>query len=178
MKKILLALILIFTFSLSSTLAATGDVDGFKGYKWGTDFQTIDKDKDLAWFKSVGEIGYHIGVKDIVFDKNENVKIAFEYQFYDNKLVGGMIFFYDYQINTDFSEAVESLKHRHGAHDRYNDGFYFYYLPTTIISYAASPKADSRAIMFFSRKYMREAIEREKQAEAQKKQNTYNRIFN
>jgi len=41
MKKILLALILILTVSLSTTLAATGDVNGFKGYKWGTNFETI-----------------------------------------------------------------------------------------------------------------------------------------
>jgi|GEM_PF-6860685 hypothetical protein len=181
MKKILFILTLLLTLSLSTTLASTGDIDGFKGYKWGTDFQTIDKDKQLVWLSAGDEVGHHVGIRDSVIDKNGEPKIDFAYIFYDNKLVSGMIFFYDPQNNTDFSDAIDSLKHRYGTYDEYHAPFYFYNFPTTTLFYSttgASSKIDSRAIMFYSRKYVEEAIEREKRAEAQKKQNNYNRIFN
>ena len=125
--------------------------------------------------EKIGELDYHAGGKDTVFDKNDNLEIVYAYTFYDNKLVGGKIFFYTPQSSTDFFDAVEALNHRHGKPVLASNGEYCYLLPTTIVSYKST---DIKAISLLSNDYIDGAIERSDRAKEQTKQNNYNRLFN
>lgn len=68
-------------------------IDGFKDYDWGTDFQTI-KENEIT--SDMGEFDYSIFDQDTLTTvKVDNGSVAGydaeeEYQFLDNKLVGGI----------------------------------------------------------------------------------------
>ena len=123
MKKILLALILILTVSLSTTLAATGDVNGFKGYKWGTDFETINKDKNLKyWLESPDNESEYISMNDTVNDENGDLIIGYSYLFYNNKLVSGRALLFS---DATYTAAFEKVKQQCG-NPVSKEGFYVF----------------------------------------------------
>ena len=175
MKSLLRGLLVgALLFALSGMVSAAEDVTGFKGYTWGTDFETIHQEKELSWFKNNGknsEIGEHIGIWDTQLDAKKEIAIMYNYGFYKNKLVSGMIIFYD---QTRYFEAVKLFEDKYGKHQRSNKGINYY----TFDSATISINSEMMVITFLSNRYVEDAIKREKEAEKAKKDKEFDRLFN
>ena len=159
MRKLLLG-VLLFLFTMP-VCSAEEIPDGFKGYKWGTDFILINQEKGLTWENSIDDEGIHISKID------STPNIEYRYLFYDNKLIGGIINFNDEQ---SYNKAMGLLTLKFGKANR-SQGYAWWSSPNTQIS---SPFF-SMHIEFKSSQYI---LKTKPQIEQQKKDSAYNNIFN
>ena len=101
-------------FALSGLASGAEDIPGFKGYTWGTSFEVVEQGKSLKWFRKTGrneELAEYVGLKDTERDqKGEPIGGAF-YRFYNNRLVGGEVTFFDRSL---YLEAVSALEDKMG----------------------------------------------------------------
>ena len=159
MKKILLAFILVFSFFFSSVSAEIPD--GFKGYAWGTDFWTVDKDVELYYFETrESGIGEHGGFSDTIYDSSGELAVRYEYHFYNNSLVEGAILFYD---KTEFNSAVASLKNKlsRPPEKSHKGDRQFYFGKNTIIMIDPwDSQGKHGAIPFFDSQFIEEMIKK------------------
>ena len=70
--------------ALSDVVSAAEDVTGFRGFAWGTDFEVVNREKELTWYQNVGDTGEHLSLLDTVTDEAGGVEIGYSYRFYQN----------------------------------------------------------------------------------------------
>lgn len=162
MKKTALLLLFAVFFSFSSNSFAAQDPKGFKGYPWGTDFWTIDQEKELKWDSIQNRFeGVHISMKDT------KSGVSYRYVFFDNQLIGGIIVFPD---EATYTKAMNVLYDNFGQPNR-AQGYTWWFLSDTQIK---SPFF-SKTIELTSVDYLLKV----KTTEDKKyKAESYNEIFN
>ena len=173
MVRSIFRLILLGTLllALSGMASAAEDVTGFKGFAWGTDFETVNRAKDLEWYRTTDELGKHFGMKDAVYDEQGKVAVVYLYDFYNNKLVVGDVLFVDH---SRYLEAVKLLETKYGKSLSMGGGMTYYSFESTmIVCYF-----DKNTISFFSKKYMDDKIRREDEEKKAKKDKEFDRLFN
>ncbi len=147
-------------FALSGTVSAAEDVTGFKGFAWGTNFEVVNQAKDLKWFRKTGrneELAEYVGLKDTERDqKGEPIGGAF-YRFYNNRLVGGEVTFFDRSL---YLEAVGALEGKMGKAPYRRGTESSYVLESTIIMYSSQ----HMRIQFMSKQYVSESEKRDDEA--------------
>ena len=79
----------LFLIAFSGGVSGSNDLPGFKGYLWGTGFEVINREKDLDWFENSDERGMHMSLNDGETDAQGQLKTAYLFGFYKNKLVSG-----------------------------------------------------------------------------------------
>ena len=173
MKSLLRGLLVgALLFALSGMVSGAEDVTDFKGFAWGTDFDTVDQAKNLKWFRNLGELGEHMSMEDTEYDREtKELKIGYFYDFYSNKLVSGMIFFGD---KSQYLEAIKMLEEKFGKSKYLNERVTYYSLGRTYISC----NSEQTTITFFSTEYMNDNVKRKKEAEKAKKDKDFDRLFN
>lgn len=130
MKRIFAVFILVFSVLFSPVSAEIPD--GFKGYPWGTDFWTIDKDVDLYYAGTTGNgVGRHGGYSDAILSGTGELLVLYEYRFYNNLLIEGFAAFYD---KAEYDSAVASLKSKFSVPPiSENDSQLYFYKNTAVL---------------------------------------------
>ena len=150
----------VLLFALSGLVSAAEDIPGFKGYTWGTSFEVVEQGKSLKWFRKTGrneELAEYVGLKDTERDqKGEPIGGAF-YRFYNNRLVGGEVTFFDRSL---YLEAVGALEGKMGKAPYRRGTESSYVLESTIIMYSSQ----HMRIQFMSKQYVSESEKREDEA--------------
>ena len=162
----------VLLFALSGVVSAAEDIPGFKGLAWGTDFETVNQAKELKWMGSQDELEKYMGMKDTEFDEKGNLQRAYLYNFYNNKLVMGIILFYD---RPQYFQAVKLLEEKFGKPVVLQG--------TTRTVYSLSSTdivCDSELLqmMFVSTQYAKGAVKRDEEAKKAKKDKEFDRLFN
>ena len=161
----------VLLFAFSGMVSAAEDVTGFKGFRWGTEFDVIHREKKLTWYQNIGEIGEHLSLLDAVTDEHGEVAIGFSYYFYQNKLVMGEMTF---AKKTDFLDAVRVFSEKYG-NPKFRKGSVVGYLFKSTVIFCDS---EGDSIQFWSQAYMEERDQREKAEEKAKKDKEFDKIFN
>lgn len=99
MKKFLLTfLTLLWISSIGFAAPDHLDPQGFNGYSWGTDFQTIHNDVNLELKNREGGTAFYFALKESSSGINPELFYSPGYIFYQNRLVGGFLRFGNSEI--------------------------------------------------------------------------------
>lgn len=160
-KRLVLLLLIIFCICTSISFAAP-EPKGFKGYPWGTDFWTIDQEKELQWdFIQNRFEGVHIGLKDT------KAGITYRYVFFDNHLIGGIIVFPD---EASYNKALSVLQDNFGQPNRAQGTTWWFLSDTQIKSPFFSTTIELTSVDYLLK--VKTAKDKKYKAES------YNEIFN
>ena len=164
--------------ALSGVVGAAEDVTGFRGFAWGTDFEVVNREKELTWYQNVGDTGEHLSLLDTVTDEAGGVEIGYSYRFYQNKLVVGEVTF---AKRTDYLDGVRIFNEKYG-NPKFRKGSVSSYLFKSTVIFCDD---EDESIQFWSREYMDGRADREQKAkqekkeqERRKKDQEYDKIFN
>ena len=173
MKSLLRGLLVgALLFALSGMVSGAEDVTGFKGFRWGTDFETVNQAKDLKWFQDNGEIGVHSSRTETEVDENGKPIVGYRYGFYDNKLVIGEIKFFD---RSRYLKAVNLIEEKFGKPTtQWEKDVSVHYFDSTFIVCDSG----ENMIMFWSLKYSRDRTKRDEAAKKAKKDKEFDQLFN
>ncbi|MBP7249011.1 MAG: hypothetical protein KBA38_07390 [Negativicutes bacterium] len=162
----------LFLIAFSGGVSGSNDLPGFKGYLWGTGFEVINREKDLDWFENSDERGMHMSLNDGETDAQGQLKTAYLFGFYKNKLVSGEVNFFN---KSDYFDGVKVLEKKLGP------GFYHkeknvssFTLDSTIIWC----QPNRQRIIFLDRAYYEDKEKRDQAAAKEKKDKKYDRFFN
>lgn len=158
-------------FALSGIVSAAEDVTGFRGFTWGTEYEVVNREKELSWFQDIADRGEHLSLLDTVTDEAGGVAIGYSYSFYKNRLVVGEVTF---AKRTDYLDAVRIFREKYGNPKFRKDSVSSYLLKSTVIFC----DDEDESIQFWSREYMNERNQREEAETKAKKDREYDKIFN
>jgi|GEM_PF-3427228 hypothetical protein len=130
MKKFLLSILfLLFTSSVGFADTIEIDPNGFHGYEWGTDFETISKDKTLT-FLNIADMS-----KESRYRNESDSKKGFEYKynFYENRFSSATVTIDD---EATYRTIVAELVTKYGFPEqpRPRDNYFTWSLPNTHIA--------------------------------------------
>ncbi len=108
MKK--LVLLLAFLMAFTSSLAFAEISNGFNGYEWGTDFETINAEKELVLLGPIDQSHRFYTDLDSSIRKSDGSLITLvSYFFINDKLHGGIRHFWDQEEYQKYADNPEKL---------------------------------------------------------------------
>lgn len=167
-----LLLLGVLLFALSGAVLAAEDLPGFKGFVWGTNFEVVNREKNLEWFENNDERGMHMSLSDGETDEKGHLRVGYLFGFYQNKLVSGEVQFFS---KPDYANGIKVLEKNLGSGFYHQDkNVYSYMLPSTIIFC----QPDRQRIIFLDRKYHNDKEKRDQAAKKEKNNQKYDQFFN